>query len=100
MKQALGLFFVGNFLGYTILIEKVHYAPTQRIWTQQEEWEFLPMNHEFYVFRFISPLDRDKILLEGLWVLDDACSGHQIVDSLFSIFTEIFAHCCVLAPLA
>lgn len=30
------------------------------------------MNHGFFVFRFTSVSDRDKVLLEGPWVLDDA----------------------------
>ena len=33
--------------------------------------DFFSMNQGFYVFRFKLPLDRDKVLLEGSWVLDD-----------------------------
>ena len=31
-----------------------------------------PMNHGFFIFRFTSSKDKDRALLGGLWVLDDA----------------------------
>ena len=34
-------------------------------WAPEKEWKIIPMNHGFFLFRFISIVDRDVMLNNG-----------------------------------
>ena len=36
-----------------------------------DEWEIFPMSHGYLIFRFITAEGLDRVLLDGLWSLDD-----------------------------
>ena len=38
----------------------------------EKEWELIPMNYDFFLFRFTSVVDRDDVLNNGPWVVEDA----------------------------
>ena len=62
---------VGKFLGRCPPAEIVS-RRLGTLWSLQGEWELFPMNHGFFVFHFTSSSNRDRVLLEGPWVLDVA----------------------------
>ena len=56
-KQSL----VGEFLGRPVALDKVHEGLVA-LWNPQPCWEIFPMGHGYFIFRFMSTEDLDRVL--------------------------------------
>ena len=62
------------FLGRPLSAVKVLDALKSK-WNLEWEWGILPMNHDFFLFRFLCAFGRDFILNGGPWIVDAAALG-------------------------
>jgi len=71
VAQSWSFSLVGKFLGHTLLAGKFTTFLSSK-WSPEQEWEIIPMNYEYFLFRFTSAQYRDLILDGGPWIVDDA----------------------------
>lgn len=62
---------VGKFLGRSLSIDSISSSLMAK-WVLEKELELIPLSFGFIFFRFSCERDRDMVLIDGPWVVDDA----------------------------